>query len=321
MMKAERLIKILLLLQHGEIVSTRELAEELEVSERTVHRDMESLSSTGIPVYAERGQAGGWRLVDNWKQRLSWLKEKEMLSLFLPHAEKILNDLNMDISSKQLKDKLLLSLPETSRESAVNLWERVYVDMATWRNTGNESNSALEVMKEAVMTNKKVTILYKKANGDIRESIVKPLGLVAKSSTWYVIALNKQDEFRSYKNARILECERTEEHFIRPPDFNLPAHWEQSKQQFMQSLPEFRVDVKVSPFAHERMRFTGRFVQSANDGTMTEDGWTELNLTFNSEEEAVNFIVGFGNQVKILSPLDLIDKVTERAREIIELYR
>ncbi|SDJ19635.1 WYL domain-containing protein [Alteribacillus bidgolensis] len=205
-MKAERLIKILLLLQHGEIVSTREIAKELEVSERTVHRDMESLSAAGIPVYAERGQAGGWRLVDNWKQRLSWLKEKEMLSLFLPHAEKIINDLNMGTSSKHIRDKLLLSLPEESKQSAVKLWERVHVDMGTWRNTKIEMNPAMEVMKEAVMNNKKVTIIYKKANGEIRESIVKPLGLVAKSSTWYVISMNNQDEFRSYKITRIIEC-------------------------------------------------------------------------------------------------------------------
>ncbi|WP_281974338.1 helix-turn-helix transcriptional regulator [Halobacillus litoralis] len=320
-MKAERLIKILLLLQHGEIISTREMAEELEVSERTVHRDMESLSAAGIPVYAERGKAGGWKLVDNWKQRLSWLKEKEMLSLFLPHAEKIMNDLNMDISSKDIRDKLMLSLPEGAKQSAVNLWERIYVDMGTWKNSTNEMNPAMKVMKEAVMNNKKVTISYKKANGEIRDSIVKPLGLVAKSSNWYVIALNQQDEFRSYKVTRIIEGEIMDEDFNRPSDFKLSDHWEQSKKQFMQSLPEFQVKVNVSPFAHQRIKFTGRFVQAEYEGMTTENGWTELGLIFNTEEEAVNYIVGFGNQVRILSPLDLIDKVTDRAKEIIDLYR
>ncbi|SDJ19667.1 WYL domain-containing protein [Alteribacillus bidgolensis] len=112
-----------------------------------------------------------------------------------------------------------------------------------------------------------------------------------------------------------------DEQFNRPRDFKLSDHWEESKKQFMQSLPEFRVNVKVSPFAHERIRFTGRFVQAVNDGKVTENGWTELELTFNTEDEAVNFIVGFGNQVKILSPLNLIDKVTGRARETIDLYR
>ncbi|WP_101842445.1 YafY family protein [Halobacillus sp. Marseille-P3879] len=320
-MKAERLINILLLLQHGEIVTTRELSRELEVSERTVHRDMESLSAAGIPVYAERGQAGGWRLVDNWKQRLSWLKEEEMLSLFLPHAEKIINDLNMGISSKQIKNKLLLSIPEESRQNAVKLWERVHVDMGTWKTAAIEMNPAMEVMKEAVMNNQKVNIIYKKADGEIRESIVNPLGLVAKSSNWYVVAMNKQDEFRSYKITRIVKCELMHEYFNRPRDFKLSAHWEESKKQFMQSLPEFRVKVNVSPFARERIRFTGRFVQPVNDGKVTENGWTELELIFNTEDEAVNFIVGFGNQVKILSPLELIDKVTGRAREIIDLYR
>ncbi|UOQ44723.1 YafY family transcriptional regulator [Halobacillus salinarum] len=319
-MKAERLIKILLLLQHGELLSTREIAEELEVSERTIHRDMEALSAAGIPVYAERGQAGGWRLVDNWKQRLSWLKEKEMLALFLPHAEKIINDLNMEISSKQIRDKLLLSLPEKSKENAVNLWERVYVDMGTWKNSNSQMLPAMEVMKEAVMSSKKVTLLYKKVNGESTESIVKPLGLVAKSSTWYVVALKTDDEFRSYKLNRIIECELLEESFTRPRDFNLAEHWERSKQQFVQNLPEFRVQVNVSPSAHQRMKFTGRFVQTVHEGKVTDKGWVEQELTFQTEEEAVNFIVGFGSQVKILSPLNLIEKVTERAEEIIDLY-
>lgn len=319
-MRAERLIKILLLLQHGEIVSAREIAKELEVSERTIHRDMGALSGAGIPIYAERGQAGGWRLVDNWKQRLSWLKEDEMLSLFLPHAEKIINDLNMGPSSKDIRDKLLLSLPEQTKQSAEKLWERIHVDMGTWRKTKIEINPAMEVMKEAVMSNKKVRIIYKKANTETREYVIKPLGLVAKTSTWYVVSMNSYDEFRNYKITRITECELMDEQFNRPRDFKLLDHWEESKKQFVQSLPEFCVKVTVSPFALERIRFTGRFVQ-VDDEKVRDHYWTELELTFNTEDEAVNFIVGFGNQVKILSPLNLIDKVKDRAREILGLYR
>ncbi|MEC3883598.1 YafY family protein [Halobacillus sp. HZG1] len=319
-MKAERLIKVLLLLQHGEVISTREISKELEVSERTVHRDMESLSAAGIPIYSERGPAGGWRLVDDWKQKLSWLKEKEMMSLFLPHAEKIINDLNMGVSSKKIRDKLLLSFPEETKQSVVKLWERIHVDMGTWKNTQVEANKAMEVMKEAVMNNKKTTINYQKANGEVKEYIIKPLGLVAKSSSWYVVALNKQDEFRSYKINRVIDCVLTDEDFTRPMNFNLSEHWEESKKQFMHSLPKFRVNVKVSSFAHKRIMFSGRFVQTTDNEKITKNDWADLELTFNTEDEAVNFIVGFGNDVKIISPMDLIKKVTDRAREIIDLY-
>ncbi|MCA0970670.1 YafY family transcriptional regulator [Halobacillus litoralis] len=318
-MKAERLIRILLFLQHGEKVSTRELAEELEVSERTIHRDMESLSTAGIPVYAERGAAGGWKLIDNWKQKLSWLKEKEVLALFLPQAEKIISDLNMDTSSTDIRDKLLLSIPNGAKESAEKLWSRIHVDMGTWKGGSNESLPALDVLKEAVLNNGIAMILYKKANGDQKNVRIKPLGLVAKSSAWYVVAMNEEDEFRSYKVNRVKECTVTNETFERPADFVLAEHWESSKKQFVKNLPEFQVNVKASRFAQERIHFTGRFVSSQKVKKEAE-GWAELALTFNSEEEAVNFIVGFGNQVVVCSPHSLRDKVTGRAREILELY-
>ncbi|ELK47702.1 YafY family protein [Halobacillus sp. BAB-2008] len=319
-MRAERLIKILLLLQHGKIVSAREISKELEVSERTIYRDMEALSAAGIPIYSERGQAGGWRLVDNWKQKLSWLKEKEMLTLFLPHAEKIINDLGIGPSSKDTTEKLLLSLPEEIKQSAEKLWERVHVDMGTWRNTKIEINPAMKVMKEAVMNNKKVKIFYQKANLETKEYVIKPLGLVAKSSNWYVVSMNSHDEFRNYKITRITECDLMDEQFNRPCDFKLFEHWEEAKKQFVQSLPEFHVKVAVSSFALERIKFTGRFVQAGAE-KVRDHYWTELELTFNTEEEAVNFIVGFGNQVKVLSPLNFIDKVKDRAKAILGLYR
>src|SRR5690625_5789882 len=100
------------------MITTRKLAKDLEVSERTIHRDMESLSFIGIPVYSERGRAGGWRLVDRWKQSLSYLTEKEIISLFLPKPEKVITELNLDISVDELKQKLLLSVPEQIRKSA-----------------------------------------------------------------------------------------------------------------------------------------------------------------------------------------------------------
>ncbi|WP_158290539.1 helix-turn-helix transcriptional regulator [Halobacillus salinus] len=320
-MKADRLIKILLLLQHGEKVSTRALSEELEVSERTIHRDMESLSAAGIPVYAERGAAGGWKLVDNWKQRLSWLKEKEVMALFLPHADKVMKDLDMGISSSEIRDKLLLSVPGETKESAGKLWERIHVDMGTWKSSTSETLPAMDVIKEAVMNDTKVKVTYEKANGDVKESIIKPLGLVAKSSTWYVVLLNEADQFRSYRMDRIKACSSLEEPFERPEDFTLAEYWEASKKKFTKSLPEYAVRIVASPIALQRIQFTGRFVRTTYQGEEREDGWTELELSFNSEEEALGFIVGFGDQVKVCSPVSLQDKVRERAEEIIELYK
>ncbi|WP_257352060.1 helix-turn-helix transcriptional regulator [Pseudalkalibacillus decolorationis] len=319
-MKAERMMKILILLQYGETISTPMLARELEVSERTIHRDMESLSAAGIPVYSERGKTGGWKLVDDWKQKLSWLKEKEVLSLFLPHAEKLLSDLNMDISTADIRDKLLLSLPEQSRERAMNLWERVYVDMGTWRNEKNDPNPPMDVIQQVVMNNQKVKLDYKKPSGEIKETSIKPLGLVAKGSTWYIVALNENDEYRNYKIGRILKASLIDEYFERPNHFRLADYWEESKKEFVQKLPEFNVNVKASPLVKDRMMFTGRFVRSTHIGKEIKDGWTEMNLNFPTEDEAINFILGFGNQLKVISPDNLINKIKDRAREVLNFY-
>ncbi|MFB5660947.1 helix-turn-helix transcriptional regulator [Alteribacillus sp. HJP-4] len=317
-MKAERMIKILILLQYGEVLPTSKLADELEVSQRTIHRDMEALSAIGIPVYAERGKAGGWRLVDDWKQRLSWFKEKEILSFFLPPSEKILSDLNLDISRTDLINKLLVSLPEQSRKNAQHLWERIYVDMGTWRSSATQTNSVLEVLQKTVMEEQIVHILYKKGSGERKEYRIKPLGLVAKGSSWYAAALNEHDELRSYRVSRILETTLTEEHFTRPGDFHLPAYWESSKQSFIQKIPEFHVKVTASSKAYQRIVFTGHFVQIKE--LQKVGGWTEVELTFPTEEEAVHFLIGFGREMKVISPKSVICKIINRAEEVLDLY-
>ncbi|MGI8316355.1 helix-turn-helix transcriptional regulator [Halobacillus mangrovi] len=318
-MKAERMIKILILLQYGETVSTPELAKELEVSERTIHRDMEALSRAGIPVYSQRGKAGGWRLIDDWKQKLSWLKEKELQLLFLPPADKILTDLDIDISSKEVKNKLLLSLPEPSRQQAKSLWERVYVDMGTWKNTQTDITAAMDTLHDAVMNEQKAKIFYKKANGVEKESMIQPLGLVAKASTWYVVAINENGDYRSYKVVRISQISIMDDYFERPADFDLASYWKNSKKSFTENLPKFSVEVKVSSSACKRMMFTGRFVTKVSE-KVTEDGWAYVELTFQTEEEAVNFIIGFGDQILVVSPESLISKVTKRAKEVLSLY-
>ncbi|WP_281657717.1 YafY family protein [Halobacillus sp. Cin3] len=320
-MKAERLIKILLLLQHGQTMTTRRMAEELEVSERTIHRDMESLSAAGLPVYAEKGRAGGWRLVDHWKQKLSWLKEQEMLALFLPPADKIIQDLHMDDSGDDRMQKLLLSLPEHSREAARNVWSRIYVDMGTWKKRGEETGPSLDILKKAVMEEKKVQLIYEKADGTVTEGTICPLGLIAKSNQWYVAALNDQGEYRNYKHARVQAVTETDETFERPADFHLASYWEASKKQFTRNLPKYPVTLRVSPEAYRRLFFTPRFVTPDGEGRKGADGWVEQPLLFNTEEEAAGFVTGFGGQVKVLKPEALIGKIKARAQGILDLYK
>ncbi|MGP4108637.1 helix-turn-helix transcriptional regulator [Virgibacillus sp. L01] len=320
-MKAERLIKILIVLQHGETTSTKTLANELEVSERTIHRDMESLSVAGIPVFSERGKAGGWRLIDEWKNKLSWLTEKEIISLFLPASEKVLSDLNLNISTEEMKQKLLLSVPNHVRQNATNLWERIYIDTDTWHGS-QQSIGSMKSIQQAVMENKKVTMEYKKADNEMKTYMINPLGLVLKGSTWYVIAINSQNSYRNFRLSRIINFTVSEESFTRPSGFILSQYWKESKKAFIQNLPAYEVEVEVSRQIINRIMFTGRFVRHLHESTKQPNSeWVQLSLEFPTEEEAVNFILGFGNQIRVNSPVHIQNILAKKANEILELYR
>jgi len=319
-MKAERLIKILIILQQGETITTRRIANELEVSERTIHRDMESLSLIGIPVYSERGKNGGWRLVDRWKQSLSYLTEKEIISLFLPTPEKIITELNLEISVEDLKQKLLLSVPEQMKKSATSIWERIYIDTDTWRGSENDVSN-LKFVQQAVMEDRKIKMQYKKGNGEERIYVLNPLGLVAKGSTWYMVAINSEGEYRNFKLSRTINLCLLEEHFIRPAEFILSNYWRNSKKQFIQALPEYEVEVKVSRSIIERIMFTDRFarLKQINNGQSNKK-WIKAQLSFPTKEEAINFILGFGNQMKLVAPAELQYELIAKAKQVIQLY-
>lgn len=319
-MKSERLIKIIIKLQQGEIVTTRRLADDLEVSERTIHRDMESLSLIGIPVYSERGKNGGWRLVDRWKQSLSYLTEKEIISLFLPTPEKIITELNLDISVEDLKKKLLLSVPEQMKKSATTIWERIYIDTDTWR--GSENNkSDLKFVQQAVIEERKIKMQYKKGNGEESTYVLNPLGLVAKGSNWYVVAINSEGEYRNFKMSRTINLCLLEEHFIRPDEFILSNYWRNSKKQFIQALPEYGIEVIISRSIIERITFSGRFARLRQiDNERSDSNWIKAKLSFPTKEEAINFVLGFGNQMKLVEPVELQDELITRAKQVIELY-
>jgi predicted DNA-binding transcriptional regulator YafY len=318
-MRADRLISILLLLQNHEKMTTKALAEELEVTERTIHRDMEALSAAGIPVLAERGKHGGWRLVDQYRTKLTGLKENELKTLFLSPSFQLLSDLGFTKDWKEARQKLLASLPIALQSQADNMWNRVHIDTDTWRQSSQEL-SALSTLQQAIWEERKIKMEYEKANQETSERIVEPLGLVAKGRTWYLIALSN-GELRNFRVSRIKTAEITDEVFARPQDFKLAEYWNQSKQTFVQNLPVFEVDVEVSPAIIPRLTFTSRFAQVLHTGEANEDGWIPVKLSFDTKEEAVAYVLGFGDQIRITHPVPLIDSITKMAESVLYLYK
>ncbi|WP_462409860.1 helix-turn-helix transcriptional regulator [Neobacillus sp. Marseille-QA0830] len=317
-MRADRLISILLLLQNCEKMTAKELAEELEVTERTIHRDMEALSAAGIPVVADRGKMGGWRLLEQYRTNLTGLKANEIKSLFITPSFQLLDDLGFTDNWKEARQKLMASIPTPMRINAADAWNRIHVDTSRWRQAP-EKVETFVTLKQAIWGDKKLQIEYQRADGELLNRTVEPLGLVAKGSTWYLIA-RSDEKIRNYRASRILAASLVEEPFIRPKDFNLEDYWQESTQSFVESMPTYSVEVEISPLIMNRIRFTGRFVQVIHVEEKTANGWYPATLRFETEQEATEYILGFGNQIKIIHPTSLQEAIKEMAKKVIEFY-
>jgi len=318
-MRADRLIHIMVLLQNNIKMTTKELANELEVSERTILRDMDALSSSGFPIVSERGTTGGWRLMDHFRSQLSGVKIEDMKALFILPSEKMLEQLGVQTFSGDIRQKLLATLPDSAKLEAKHYLEKIYIDTDTWK-PSNESNNVLITAQQALWENKKLSIKYQKANGECSSRIIYPLGLVAKGSVWYVVAMNEQDEYRSFKLSRISEAELLYEEFTRPEHFSLSQYWKESKLQFTEALPLFKVEVLAHPTILARLTFTDKFVKKVAVNEQSDDHMVPVTLSFNTEQEAISYVLGFGGAMKIVQPAYLIEKVMEQVKAIVQLY-
>lgn len=318
-MRADRLLSILLLLQVHRRLTARELASRLEVSERTIHRDMDALSAAGFPVFAERGIGGGWMLVEGYRTNLTGLNRDEIQALFLTKPLRLLADLGLKKASDAAFIKLSAALPSMHRESAEHARQRIHVDATGW-NHSNESIEFLPLLQEAVWSARKVKFTYERGGGcDTVERLADPLGLVAKGSAWYLVAA-VEGETRSYRVSRIVDAKVSDEPCIRPKGFDLAMYWEQSKVSFKAHLPQYLATVRAHPDIFPRLRFAGRFARIANADPPARDGWIKVNVRFDVEEMAVEWALSFGEKMEVSEPASLREKVIAAARSLISFY-
>lgn len=234
-MRAGRLLSALLELQaHGRLTG-RELAKRLEVSERTVHRDMEALGAAGVPVFALRGSQGGWQLDEEWRTQVPGLDEVELQALLMAQP-RIVGDVQLAAAADRALNKLKASLPASLRQRAASIQQRLYVDPAGW--SGSTENLAmLPVVQDAVWRDRKLAFRYWKAGRELVERIVDPLGLVAKGSAWYLFA-RTADGFRTYRISRMEEAKLLDEECERPKNFDLEAQWKASTDRFRNEVSQ-----------------------------------------------------------------------------------
>jgi predicted DNA-binding transcriptional regulator YafY len=319
-MKADRLLSALMLLQgHGRLTG-RELAKRLEVSERTVHRDMEALSAAGVPVYALRGAQGGWQLAEGWQTSVPGLEEQELRALLMAQPPRVLGDLRLASAAERALGKLMASLPVAMRQQAVSIRERLHVDVEGWRGS-RENLSMLPVVEEAVWRGRQLTIRYWRGSHDTarRESterLVHPLGLVAKGSAWYLVA-NTADGFRTFRISRIEQATMLDDACARPADFDLATHWKTSTTTYQDSLPRYDVTLRVEPRTATWLKQWRSAWLAEPMGDAEADGWMTCRVQFDSEEEACFVVLGFGQRAEVLAPLSLRDRILAEADAIV----
>lgn len=224
-MRADRLISLLMLLQTRGRLTAQELAQRLEVSERTIYRDLEALSSAGIPVYTERGPGGGISLVDGYQTRLTGLTAAEAQALFLLGMAGPLSDLGLDRALSDALLKLSAALPVGQREDAQRLHERIHMD-STWWYYSRETLPQLSLLQEAVCHDSTILLSYLNEHDNACQRLLNPYGLVSKAGIWFLVAVQAQSgEQHILRVSRIQSIEYSGASFTRSHDFDLAATW------------------------------------------------------------------------------------------------
>ncbi len=316
-MRADRLLSIMLMLQSAGQITAGELAERLEVSERTIHRDMLALNIAGIPVFSERGRGGGWKLMEGYRTTLTGMNISEIQSLFIQQPERVLADLGLEAASESALVKMLASLPAVHRQSAEFVHQRLYVDSAGWRNY-EEDTTWLTLIQQAVWQGNRLTLTYQRSDGEAVIRTVDPLGLVANGSVWYLVA-KVEDDLRTYRISRVQAAQICDEPGQRPADFDLAGYWQQSKVEFVANLPKYYATLRV----HEAVKYVPtlwRFARILESSEPDERGWLVMKLCFEVDHEAWMYVLGLGPQAEVIEPDELRQKVLDGARGVVEKY-
>lgn len=314
-MRADRLISILLLLQTNQRLTSRELAQRLGVSERTIHRDMEALSTSGIPIFADRGRSGGWSLLEGYRVQLNGLAKDEIQALFLGQSA---HSFGLQNNLQTAMIKLLAALPESARPNAEFTRKRIHIDGAGW--FGNyEDAHMLRAVQEAIWSSRYCTIIYNRADGNIIERIIEPLGLVAKGVIWYLVARSGED-IRTYRISRIKKIEFLDHFFSYPNDFDLAAYWEDSVSRFKVALPRYLVHLYVKAEILHNLSAFSRYATIEKTIPSEHDGWVNAFVNFEVFEEALSAIVLMGESAKVIEPIALRQQIIEQIEAILKIY-
>lgn len=267
---------------------------------------------------ADRGNGGGWSLMEAYKTNLTGLNHSEIQTLFLTKPAQLLTDLGLHQASEGALIKLLAALPSMSRRDAEYARQRIHIDTAGWRNSA-ENVASLPTLQEAIWLERKLRFVYERAGCEASERLSDPLGLVAKGSVWYLVAA-VEGSLRTYRVSRIREARVREEACARPADFDLGAYWQQSAAEFQAALPRFYAKIRVSPDVPPWISYLARASGIEHREPPDANGWSTLTMRFDIEEEACQLALSFGGHAEVVEPQSLRQKVVAAAEATLQVY-
>jgi predicted DNA-binding transcriptional regulator YafY len=320
-MRASRLVNLLLLLQSRGGMTASQLAEELEVSVRTIHRDVEELSAAGVPIFAERGPLGGIRLIDGYRTRLTGMTADEAEALFLSGLSGPAAQLGLGTVVAAAQLKVMAALPPELRSRASRLVQRFHLDAAGWFQA-NEEVPHLTSLSTAVWEGRAVAVDYDRGYYVVSRTL-GPLGLVLKGGIWYVVAA-VDGQVRTYRASRVVGATVLDEPVDRPEDFDLASFWVESSAAYEREQPSVVVDVRVREDQAWRLnQVFGRGTVAGAERVEEADhaGTVRLRIRLGYPDEVPGMLLAVGHNLEVLGPAEVRDKVVMLANRIAERYR
>ncbi|MEU5614631.1 helix-turn-helix transcriptional regulator [Streptomyces sparsogenes] len=329
-MRAARLIRLVLLLQSRPSMTGAELARELEVSERTVTRDVAALSEAGVPVYADRGRAGGYRLVGGYRTRLTGLGRTEAEALFLSGVPAALRGMGLADAASAARLKVSAALLPELRDASHTAAQRFHLDAPGWWQEP-ETPELLPAVADAVWDDRRITARYRRRDTEVEREL-EPYGLVLKAGVWY-LAARAEGDFRVYRVDRFTSVEPSAApgphgRFERLADFDLPAFWEERAAQFARSLLREEVVLRLTeegarrlPYVTDRTAVREAVAAAGAAGGPDGQGRITVTLPVESLDVAYGQLLALGPEAEVLSPPELRQRFAAAAARAADLYR
>jgi predicted DNA-binding transcriptional regulator YafY len=319
-MRASRLLSLLLLLQTRGRMTAQALAEEFEVSVRTIYRDIDDLSAAGVPVYADRGRSGGFQLLDGYRTRLTGMTQAEVEALMLSGLPGPAAELGFGEAMAAGQLKLMAALPSERKNDGGQVTSRFHLDPGGWYQHEDRAELVPHLAR-AVWNNLRIRVRYESWK-DIVERELEPLGLALKGGLWYLVA-RAGGKPRTYRVSNIHALDVTQDVFTRPARFDLAAYWDEWAAEFEARLYKGTATVRFSSRGMQRLKLLAPAVTEMARRTARKPdkaGWVRADIPIESVSHAAGELLKLGADVEVIEPLALRERMSATSAEMAAVY-